>query len=181
MKKISFLFILFLSLTACQLVSCQPCFDGYLPEVIIHQFSLDRTLESTTQSGSRWIEYETALATTILPSPSDPGLCEWEVWGQKEQEVYVWAICQTSESATGAAASVPAVLSLAQNGDIEQVTLPRDGINYGPDIELLFPPDVQTRIFENQFDAVSAMEHIEKRRQDESIPPMIVDSGVTLP
>lgn len=133
---------------------------------------------TTTPSGRSWMEYENALAEALL---RDKGLCEWEIWGQQGQEVYVWAECQVSSSAEGSAASVPAVMYLAPDRTIEKVILPRDGINYGTDIEKLFPQAVQTLINSNSFDAVQAMKHIEIRRQDPSIPPMIVEAGVTLP
>jgi hypothetical protein len=134
--------------------------------------------EPTTPSGRPWTEYENALAEAIL---HEPGLCEWEIWGQQDQEVYVWAECQISSSAEGSAASVPAVVYLAPDGNIEKVVIPGDGIDYGPDIEKLFPPAVQTLINSNSFDGKQAMKHIEIRRQDPSIPPMIVETGVVLP
>ncbi|MCB9443791.1 MAG: hypothetical protein H6669_06100 [Ardenticatenaceae bacterium] len=133
--------------------------------------------ELTTPTSRPWTEYENALAEAIL---HEPGLCEWEIWGQQGQEVYVWAECQMS-SEPNSAASGPAVVYLATDGTIEKVVIPHDGINYGPDIEELFPQDVQTLINSESFDAVQAMKHIEIRQQNPSILPMIVEAGVTLP
>lgn len=152
MKKILYLFTLLFLLSACK-------------------------SEPATPSGRPWTEYENALAKALLPGK---GLCEWEIWGQQELEVYVWAECQMS-SEPHSAASGPAVIYLATDGTIEKVVIPRDGINYGPDIEKLFPQDVQILINSESFDAVQAMKHIEIRQQDPSVPPMIVEAGVTLP
>ena len=132
---------------------------------------------SPTLSYSRWMEYENALSEAIL---HETGLCEWEIWGRVSQEVYVFALCEASTE-LGTAGSVPAVIFLASNGHIEKVVLPRDGEDYGNDINKLFPSDVQTRIESNAFDAKKAMEHIKTRRQDHSILPMIVEAGVILP
>jgi hypothetical protein len=42
----------------------------------------------------RWKEYENALAKSILSFlPPKEVLCEWEILGRSEQEVYVWATC----------------------------------------------------------------------------------------
>lgn len=133
---------------------------------------------STTSSSTRRIEYENALSHAII---HEKGICEWEIWGHIGQEVYVWAVCQVENSEQGAAGSVPAVVYLASNGNIEKVAIPRDGLDYTSDIKNLFPLDVQNLINSNNFDAKKAMEHIEKRRQDRSIMPMIVEAGVTLP
>ena len=54
----------------------------------------------------RWVLYERALSYIFLglfgnTQPHmgwDHGLCEWEIWGQKGKEVYVWAICQANNA-----------------------------------------------------------------------------------
>jgi hypothetical protein len=53
---------------------------------------------------------ESALATRFLNDPT--GLCEWEMWGEARQEIYLWAICQSAE---GAGSSAPAVIRVAQD------------------------------------------------------------------
>lgn len=134
----------------------------------------------------RWVLYERALASILLgpvgetqPDVSqDQGLCEWEIWGQKGIEIYVWAECQATDLATGTATSAPAVIRLAEDGSIAEVVMPDEGMG---NIRDLFPKDVLARIFNNEFDAVKAMQHIAQRRADPSIPPMIVEQGVELP
>ncbi len=136
----------------------------------------------------RWVEYEEALAKVLLAGayPSElegEGLCEWSILGHNGQEVYVWALCQVASTASGTASSVPAVVNLSPDGKIEEVLIPRDGTYYEPDIQNLFPSDVQERInnLAAYFDANAAMEHITLRREDRTIPPMIVETGTPLP
>jgi len=134
----------------------------------------------------RWVLYERALASILLgpvgethPDVSrDQGLCEWEIWGQQGNEVYVWAECQITDLATGTATSAPAVIRLAEHGSLAEVVMPDKGLG---NIRDLFPEDVLARIFNNEFDAVKAMQHIAQRRVDPSIPPLIVEQGVELP
>jgi hypothetical protein len=128
------------------------------------------------------MEYETALADAIL---SETGFCEWEILGQLGQEVYVWALCQIRLLEPGTAGSVPAVIYLTPDGKIKNVAIPGNGVDYGPDIEKLFPPDIQPLVVSlpmggNQY-IQQAMEHIAQRRADPSIPPMIVEAGTLLP
>jgi len=106
---------------------------------------------------------ESALATRFVDDPT--GLCEWEVWGEAGQEIYLWAICQSAE---GAGCSVPAVVCVAQDESgvwrVREVEMPRDGTLYGEDVRALFPLDVQARILAHDFDAVAAWARIEARR-----------------
>ena len=72
------------------------------------------------------MEYENALAVKFLHGSQ--GYCEWEILGQSQQEIYLWAICQTRFSSEGAAMSAPAVIYLDADGDIEKVEVPKDGV-----------------------------------------------------
>jgi len=154
-------------------------------EPIISAKPSQAPMQTTTP---RWIEYEKALAKALLPiaypiEESGVGLCEWVILGSKGNAVYVWAVCQVASTASGSAGSVPAVIYMSSNGKIEEVALPRDGTDYGPDIQKLFPPDVQDKIhdLDSYFDARAAMDHIALRRKDPTIPPMIVEAGTSLP
>lgn len=40
-----------------------------------------------------WLAYETALATQFSYLPPAQVICEWEVLGRRENEIYVWAVC----------------------------------------------------------------------------------------
>jgi hypothetical protein len=65
------------------------------------------------------------------------------------------------------------VIYLGKNGEIEKVAIPRDGDAYPVDIRALFPPDVQERIFANEFGASEAEKQIEERMLSGG-PPLIV-------
>jgi|GEM_PF-3928790 len=174
-------------LTLALLILILACTLATVPNTEIAAPPVDVTATHVTlPSPQRWVLYERALASILLgpvgethPDASrDQGLCEWEIWGQQGNEVYVWAECQVTDSAEGTATSAPAVVRLAEDGSIAEVVMPDEG--WG-NIRDLFPEDVLARIFDNEFDAVKAMEHIAQRRVDPSIPPLIVEQGVELP
>jgi hypothetical protein len=141
--------------------------------------------EPTAMPTSRWVMYERALSFIFLGPPGntlpdmsmDYGLCEWEIWGQKENEVYVWALCQM-DNAIGTAASAPAVIRLGKDGTILEVEMPDEGFG---NLKELFPEDVLAKITENDFPGNTAWDRIQKRRKDSSIVPLIVEQGVGLP
>jgi hypothetical protein len=112
---------------------------------------------------------------------ADTGLCEWEIWGQSGKEVYVWALCIDTQG-VGTAGSSPAVIYLGKNGQIEKVTIPRDGVAYGKDIQSLFPPEVRAKVYVGYkiFDGPAAEKHIEERMVSHG-PPLIATSGIVLP
>ena len=99
-------------------------------------------------------------------------LCEWEVYGQRDAKVYLWTLCEADEAHNGTGVSSPAVLYLGQSGEIEGVESSGDGTFYGLDVQRLFPPDAQERIFAHDFDVKVAERNIALRRQDPSIPPL---------
>jgi len=131
----------------------------------------------------RWIEYERALSSVMLgpigntvPDLSrDHGLCEWIFMGGKGEQIYAWALCQNDE---GTAVSAPVVIFLREDGHIYAVIMPEEG--WG-NIEELFPDPVVEMIYSNPFKADVAMQHIQLRRADPSIPPIIVLEGGVLP
>ena len=102
---------------------------------------------------------ESALADQLLNDRA--GLCEWEVWGQGDEVLYLWAVC---ESASGTGVSAPAVVQMGPDGHIVEVITPGDGEQYGRDVRRLFPPEVQDRIFDHSFDVQAALRRIALRR-----------------
>ena len=64
------------------------------------------------------------------------------------------------------------MLQFGQNSEIEDVESSGDGTFYGLDVQRLFPPDAQERIFAHDFDVKAAERNIALRRQDPSIPPL---------
>jgi len=148
------------------------------------------SLDKSTSPGSipRWMEYEKSLAGAMLagetypPGHSGNGFCEWVLIGHQANEVYVYALCQVAASAEGTAMSAPAVIYLGIDQNILSVALPKDGSGYGPSIKQLFPVKYQACALDGAcFDGPAAMEHIKRRRQDSSIPPLITEQGLCLP
>lgn len=133
---------------------------------------------TTTTKVERWMEYENALALEILQT-SD-AICEWNILGQENQDVYVWAMCQITNLEIGSAASVPAVIHLGNNGSIEKVQIPGDGTQYGIDIRKMFPPELHDKIFEQSVGIDALWSHLELRQKNPE-PPLNVLSGVSLP
>ena len=124
----------------------------------------------------RWKEYENALAKSLLSFlPPEEVLCEWEILGRSEQEVYVWAVCNGGDSS----GSVPVVIHLASNGDIQSVERIK---NWSADIPRLFPAEVQEKFERYHFGRAGEMlEHAAWRRTHPGEPPLIVLSVTPTP
>ena len=135
------------------------------------------SIPPTPTSLPRWMIYERALSKAIVNK--EDGLCEWEIWGKSNHEVYVWALCKVREP-IGTAGSVPAVIHLGENGEIDNVVIPRDGEYYPKDIREMFPQDIQEKIFAFVFDGPKAENHIKERLLSNG-PPLIDISGIHLP
>ena len=163
--KTQTLFYILLLLILC---GCQPIQPSDSPTLIA---------DPTQTSTPRWMEYERALSKAVV-NTSD-GLCEWEILGKSELKVYVWAECRVREP-IGSAGSVPAVIQLAKNGEIEEVIIPRDGMDYSIDVQALFPYEIQEKVFNPTFDGPTAEEHIDERLKTNG-PPLIVIDGIPLP
>jgi hypothetical protein len=137
-------------------------------------------ITTTPTDTPRWVLYENALSKAFVGS--EGGLCEWTIYGvsDSKKEVYVWAFCQV-RATWGRAAAGSAVIYLKENGDIAKVVRPRDGDFNGDDIRIMFPPDVQEKIFTHDFTLEQeAKKNMDLRRTEES-SPLIVASGTPLP
>src|SRR5688572_22337853 len=134
----------------------------------------------------RWREYEDALARTILSFlPREEVICEWEILGRSDQEVYVWALCTSiislgtspiSGTETFSSSSIPAVIHLREDGSVQSVEIPGAGSDYARDISRMFPLDVQEK-FENYHFGRAGREigeHLVWRRTHPEEPPLIV-------
>ncbi|MBN8580604.1 MAG: hypothetical protein J0L96_08025 [Anaerolineae bacterium] len=121
----------------------------------------------------RWREYQTELAKKLVSKfPVEIVLCEWDILGRSEQEVYVWAVC----AAPGYVASKPAVIYFKTDGAIQDVEIAVYGSTWDSDIQRLFPEDVQEKIASGIFLQRSAelKNHIEWRRTHLDEPPLII-------
>ena len=130
---------------------------------------------------TRWREYQNALAHKFLPTSysQETVLCEWELLGQSGQEIYIWAFCQATGSIPSAK-SAPAVVYLGSDGAVQSVETPGDGSFYAPDVNRLFPPDVQEKIFTRLVDVERMRVHIDLRIEHPE-PPLIVLSATSAP
>jgi hypothetical protein len=134
----------------------------------------------------RWKEYEDALARTIISFlPREEVICEWEILGRSEQEVYIWAVC-TSIISSGtspisgteifSSSSIPAVIHLREDGSVQSVEIPGAGSDYARNISQMFPLDVQEKFENYHFGRAGGemSERIKWRRTHPDEPPLIV-------
>lgn len=127
----------------------------------------------------RWKEYQTELAKSILFNlPPEIVLCEWEILGRSEQEVYVWAVCEGWGGSPSS--SVPALVNLEIDGSIQNIEIP--GTDWSSDILRLFPSDVRGKFEYYNFGRAKEMSnHIEWRQTHPEEPPLIVLSSTPIP
>ncbi len=126
----------------------------------------------------RWQEYEAALGKKLLGKDPfvDETLCEWNILGRDEREVYVWAVC-TGTNPVGdegffPTSSIAVVIYLNEENDIEGVDKPAAG-SYAADIRNMFPPEIQEMIFDHILYDDRLLVHLEYRREHPE-PPLIV-------
>ncbi len=125
----------------------------------------------------RWKEYQTKLAKAVYaeyyPSiSSNNALCEWDILGQGEQKVYVFAVCYDDVTTF-------AVIYLDKNGAALKAEVP--GNNENRDIDRLFPDEI-SRIFHFAHERMSILlAHLEFRQSHPEEPPLIILSVTPIP
>ncbi len=122
-----------------------------------------------------WKEYQDALAKRFIFSDYVPyALCEWDILGRANQEVYVWAVC----AAPSYQSTEFAVIHLAANATIQSVDYPYHG-DWENNVRKMFPSDVQERM--TSYDAYGIaqemLNHIDWRRTHPDEPPLIMLSA----
>jgi len=130
----------------------------------------------------RWIEYERALARTFFHYPVGiigHGICEWEVLGHSDREVYVDAMCINLNNTYGSIMRSPAVIYLSSDGEIISIETPQPGNQYSEDIRKMFPEEVQKRLTNPDYSA-DWSNHLETRR-NKDVQPLIVLLGTSMP
>ncbi len=139
----------------------------------------------------RWKEYQTELAKLVLAQHSsqeipfnEAALCEWDILGRSNQEVYVWAMC----SAPGSGSTKPAVIHLELDGSIQKVQVPFHGSGWESAIQKLFPADVREKI--DLYFNLSSLNsgrveelrmHLGYRRTHPEVPPLTILSAMSTP
>lgn len=135
----------------------------------------------------KWQEYEDALGKRLFKRESleHEILCEWEILGQSDREVYVWAFCMVTtpfgETGNFPFKSLPALIRLDEDNDIQEIELPGAGTLYGQRIREIFPLDVQERIFRDFHDVRRFESHIMYRIEHPEEPPLIVLTSTPVP
>lgn len=130
----------------------------------------------------RWREYEDALVKSILPTfSSESILCEWDILAQSGQEVYVWAVCASSNVSDWR----PAVIHLGADGSVRSVEIPKRGSS--SDINRMFPEEVQMKfslytgnsLFDGRLKEM--LNHLDYRETHPEEPPLIVLAATPMP
>jgi len=134
----------------------------------------------------QWQEYQSALAKELIPFvPPEEVLCEWDLMGHANQEVYVWAVCQgplPGAVKDFTSISTPAVIHLGEGNFVQSVEFPNARAYSNGDILRMFPPDVRKKFKYYDFGMAERMsEHIEWRREHPDEPPLIVLSATPTP
>lgn len=134
----------------------------------------------------RWKEYEEALARALFPSSFIPGqfLCEWEILGRSESEVYVWTVCMSIFPVANELplhSTMPVVIYISADGSIQTVEVPGGGTNYASDIREMFPTYAQEKYFDKLIHFQELTDHLNWRREHPQEPPLIVLSTTPTP
>jgi hypothetical protein len=98
--------------------------------------------------------------------------------------MYLWARCSGlteigQTNPTHPTVEMPAVVRLTAEGMIESVEIPGAGTLYASDIRALFPPEIQTIIFDDLIDYARLGEHLRWRLDHPHEPPLIIVESTT--
>jgi hypothetical protein len=135
----------------------------------------------------RWKEYEAALAKALFPSSFIPSefLCEWEILGRSDQEVYVWTVCMSIFSVGSRGlpyhGEMPAVIHIGTDGTVQSVEIPGGGTSYASDIRRMFPLYAQERYFGKLIPFQELTDHLNWRREHPEEPPLVILSATPTP
>src|SRR5215213_1067893 len=133
-----------------------------------------------------WKDYQTELAKLVLAQHAgnevlldETALCEWDVLGRSDQEVYVWAMCSSPHSGD----TKPALIHLMPDGSIQKVEVPFHGSDWELTIRKLFSSDVREKIdayfiSSNTGRAEELRIHLQYRLTHPEVPPLIVLSAL---
>ncbi len=136
-----------------------------------------------------WKEYQTELAKVLLydygPDAYKDAVCEWDILGSSEQEVYVWAWCVRTPPFDGHGSSGPAVIYLHEDKSIEHVEVPGHGSTAEANFQKMFPEDIREKLELYYFNVCvycgrpeELRIHLLSRQTHPEEPPLIV-LGVT--
>lgn len=148
---------------------------------VLPQPTVRFAITANPEQVAHWVEYEQALARKLLSYlPPKEVLCEWEILGQDEKAVYVWAVCMGlpppgKSEIFAPGASIPAVIHLKPNGSIQSIELPRDNYtSYVEGVQKIFPESVKEIITDRSMKIPEMMAHIRLRREKPEAPLIIL-------
>lgn len=149
-----------------------------LPTVEIHIMNTPDAMQA-----ANWREYQTALATALFPTTilqysANEFICEWEILGSADQEIYVWMVCMSTfvvgNDGLRYNAEDPAVIHIKRNGTVQSVELPGGGSSYASDIRRMFPLYAQEMYFGRKINFKGLTDHLLWRLEHPEEPPLVV-------
>ena len=119
----------------------------------------------------RWLAYETALATQFSYLPPAQVICEWEVLGRRENDIYVWAVCgEIMDNRVGLEG-----LAVIYAGGSAPTALRSDD-------PAMYPKSVLDRYFGGLIHFQELVDHLRERQKHLlAEPPLIVLSATLTP
>jgi hypothetical protein len=149
------------------------------PTLIPTQPSVPIITPDTVQV-ERWKEIEKELAKNILPmNPIESVICEWDILGNSEQKVYVYAICASLAGDD----SFPVVIHFRTDGSIHNMEIPRRASEWFPDINRMFPVEIQAkfRLYTYSEIYTDMLNHLRYRFNHPEEPPLVILSATPTP
>jgi hypothetical protein len=129
----------------------------------------------------RWQEYQTALAEKFSYLPPEKVICEWEILGQSDQEVYVWTVCGEIRSYRVGLEGLAIVYIGADGSVYKAETAGIGGSGFPSEIQQMFPVDVQERYFGGIVHFQELVDHLRWRLSRPEEPPLIVRNATLTP
>ena len=127
----------------------------------------------------RWTEYQTALAKIFLSYlPPENIICEWEILGQTNNEVSVWAICSEGIGSLEGLAKI----YMDSTGAVKFAeTTGIGGSGFPSEIREMFPVEVQNRYFNGEIHFQELVDRLRWRQTHREEQPWIVISATPSP
>ncbi len=130
----------------------------------------------------RWREYEEALGNAIYERVQRTDIiCEWQIVGRADREVYVWVACSGFRPFDSKLTTFTqcAVVYLGADGEVQGIGTIENtsGSSYGDIRRKLFPPGIYERCVHTPADRMK--EHLESRRENSEPPLFVLDATET--
>jgi hypothetical protein len=147
------------------------------PFIVLHSLAIQPTppvipwIQPDAAHVENWREYQLVVAkVTLSYVPAEQVLCEWEILGQAQGQVYVWRIC----SAMGESGSLEGLATILIDADGSPQNAIDSGIGDRAYIQQTFPQDVQERYFSGLIHFQELVSRLHWRKSHPDDPPLIV-------